>query len=88
MSVLTLWYYEPLKAPMALIHDILRAARNCVFCRIKRVDSECDRNPRISRSRPAFPVGSSEWIASAIEILAVSNHTYRQTLENTQFSAA
>ena len=25
---------------------ILRAVRNCVFCRIKRVDSECDRDPR------------------------------------------
>ena len=51
-------------------------------------------------SETASFVGSNEWIASAIEIPAisksrrafpvgaVSNRTYRQTLENTQFSAA
>ena len=34
--------------------SILRAVKNCVFCRIKRVDSECDRDP------------PNEWIASRI----------------------
>ena len=31
---------------LLLVRDKIRAVRNCVFCRIKPVDSECDRNPR------------------------------------------
>ena len=34
--------------------SILRTVRNCVLCRIKRADSECDRDPAISRSRPLY----------------------------------
>ena len=33
---------------------ILRTVRNCVFCRIKRVNSECDRDPAISRLRSLY----------------------------------
>ena len=66
----------------------LRPRRNQpqdIYCALSKVasfvgsnerDSECYRDLAISRSRHAFPVG------------AVSNPTYRQTLENTQFSPA